>query len=88
MSRRPGWRGSGDQGSTAAQTREAFPLGCRVRFHREAMAAAQIRVYRDVGATVVGYGREPHIVALVRDGNRSREAWSVAFLRREDGLHA
>lgn len=54
--------------------REKFRLNDRIRVTRS------ITHRQQATGTVVGFGREPHLVRLVRDGTRTPEAWHMDFV--------
>lgn len=58
--------------------REKFQRGQRVRLSDEGRARTGAR--REFVATVVGYGREDHLVTIIRDGLKTRECYHMKFL--------
>lgn len=62
--------------------REKFRKGDRVQCAAEALAVLVRRPRDSRYGTVVGFGRQPHLVAIIRDGQKTRGAYHMDYWER------
>jgi hypothetical protein len=75
--RRPGTGSTAAKGRSVTTARETFELGQRVRLTAHGVASCPRRW--DALGTVVGFGHQPYLVTILRDGRKTRESYHMDF---------
>lgn len=69
---------------TTSERKERYPVGCRVvaTTHYRATLGVYSTVRGMPTGVVVGYGRKPNLIRVLRDGLRRPDTYSVTFWDR------